>query len=440
MGGATLGHALAARGERVLFCERGRNPVAGRGTLSADYPEQWAEPRGAVLDERSADLLASAGRCRDTVTDESGQRPLRFVPFIGAGSGGSSALYGMALERFAAADFAPRANHPNVTQSTLDEAWPIAYDDFCTHYAAAETLYRVRGSGDPLAQSGNPPRYSVAPPPPTAAASELFGFFAAKGLHPYRLPQACEFVDGCQGCQGFLCDRDCKNDSSRICLRPAIRDFGATLLDECQVLRIDASRSRATGVTCRWRGNDITLRGKRIFLAAGALQTPNLLLRSRSADWPDGLANRSGLVGRNLMRHCIDLYLVEPDRAALGGEFDNRFKEFAFNDFYRSNGVKLGSVQSFGRLPPAPMLFGSLRQDLRDGPVPLLAAAVSLARPLLQPMLQRWVDRSITLATIMEDLPYHDNRVVPKFDADAGAVRMSYRLRDPDRRRTDSGL
>jgi choline dehydrogenase-like flavoprotein len=51
-------------------------------------------------------------------------------------------------------------------------------------------------------------------------------------------------------------------------------------------------------------------------------------------------------------------------------------------------------------------------------------------------MLQRWVDRSITLATIMEDLPYPDNRVEPAFeDGDAAAVRLTYRLRDADRAR-----
>jgi choline dehydrogenase-like flavoprotein len=432
IGGATLGHALAQNGERVLFCERGRSPIAHADTLSAEYPEQRAHPAGAVLDTRSADLLAAAGRYRNTVIDESGSRPVQFVPFIGSGSGGSSALYGMALERFAPTDFEPRPNHPNAEQSSLEDSWPIHYEAFCAFYAKAEALYRVRNGADTLDQGRSHSHYPAQPPltPPTA---ELFGFFAAQGLHPYRLPLACEFVPGCQSCQGFLCGMDCKNDSARICVVPAVRDFGAVLLDDCEVLRVDADRSRATGIACRWRGSNIELRGKRIFLAAGALQTPNLLLRSRSAQWPDGLANHSGLVGRNLMRHCVDLYLVEPDGSALAGNFDNRLKEFAFNDYYNVGGVKLGSVQSFGRLPPGPMLFGSLKQDLRDGPVPWLASAIELARPMLQPMLQRWVDRSICLATIMEDLPYADNRILPALDGDAAAVRMTYRLRDADR-------
>jgi choline dehydrogenase-like flavoprotein len=435
IGGATLGHALAARGRRVLFCERGWNNIARPDALTADYPEQLARNKGAVLDARSTDLLANAGRHSDELIDESGRHPRRFVPFIGSGSGGSSALYGMAMERFGAADFAPRSKHPDAAGSSLVDSWPIRFDDFCTYYAAAETLYRVRGTADPLNRGEHGPRYMASPPPLTPAAAELFEFFAGKGLHPYRLPLACEFVPGCQCCQGFLCGMDCKNDSARICLAPAVRDFGAVLLDDCQVVRIDADRKRATGVICRWRGRDITLRGTRIVLAAGALQTPNLLLRSQAADWPNGLANTSGMVGRNLMRHCIDLYLVQPDSIGRRGEFDNRFKEFAFNDFHRSDGVSLGSVQSFGRLPSAQMLFGSLKQDVQDGPFPWLAGAVALARPVLEPVLGRMVERSITLATTMEDLPYLDNRVLPATDGPSGAVRMAYRLRDQDRAR-----
>lgn len=434
VGGATLGYALAKGGQRVLFCERGRNSMARPGARIEDYPELHARDKGAVLDARSVDLLAGAGRYTDEVIDESTSRHRRFVPFVGSGTGGSSALYGMAMERFAAADFAPRSKHPNASGSSLEDSWPIGYDAFCAYYAAAENLYRVRGTADPLNRSKHGPAYLASPPALTPAGADLFGFLAGKGLHPYRLPMACEFAPGCQCCQGFLCNQDCKNDSARVCLVPSLRDFGAVLLDDCQAVRIDADRSRVTGVVCRWRGGDITLRGRRIVLAAGALQTPNLLLRSRSTAWPNGLANSSGSVGRNLMRHCIDLYLVKPSLDESRGDLDNRFKEFAFNDFYDAAGVSLGSVQSFGRLPPAAMLFGSLRQDLKDGPAAWLANVVALAGPLLQPALQRMVDRSITLATTMEDLPYLDNRVLPAGDGVAtGTVRMTYRLREQDR-------
>lgn len=435
LGGATLGHALAKAGKRVLFCERGLNNIARQGALTADYAEQLGQDKGAVPNAQSAMLLANAGRFDDFVIDESSSRTRRFVPFVGSGSGGSSALYGMAFERFAESDFVPGRSHPNAADSSLEDTWPIRYDAFCAYYAAAEKLYRVHGSVDPLSPRLEPTRFLLPPPLLTPAVAKLSDFFITQGLHPYQLPMACEYVAGCQCCQGFLCGMDCKNDSARICLAPAIRDFGATMLDNCRVVRVEADRSRATGIVCRWRGRDIILCAKQIVLAAGALQTPNLLLRSRSAQWPNGLANGSGMVGRNLMRHCIDLYLIQPSRIDRGSDFDNRFKELAFNDFYCANGVKLGSVQSFGRLPPAQMLFGSIKQDLQDGPVPWLAGGFALTRPLLLPVLQRMVDQSITLASTMEDLPYLDNRVLPAADGAPEAVRISYRLHDQERAR-----
>ena len=112
------------------------------------------------------------------------------------------------------------------------------------------------------------------------------------------------------GCQGFLCPKACKNDSKRICLDSAIQQDGAQLLDECRVVRLEADHDTVTHVICVRRGEEFRLLGTNVVLAAGALETPALLLRSASSDWPDGLANASGLVGRNLMRHDIDLYAV----------------------------------------------------------------------------------------------------------------------------------
>lgn len=163
-----------------------------------------------------------------------------------------------------------------------------------------------------------------------------------KGYYPYHLPLACEYVPDCKCCQGYLCDRNCKNDSARICLEPALTKFGAQLLDECEVLRLEATRKEVTGVVCHWRQRQLTLRAPLVVLAAGALATPGILLNSRSSEWPGGLANASGMVGRNLMRHYVDLYAILPkthQRTSLG------FKELAFNDFYVADKAKFGTVQ-----------------------------------------------------------------------------------------------
>lgn len=405
MGGATLGHALARLGKRVLFCERGRLHRKDAG-VSGTYPEM-RQPHSPVTPA----MLQAAGRCGDTVVDETGRRARRFVPVIGAGAGGSSALFGMAMERFAPSDFEPGLHHPAVG-STLETAWPVDFQTFAPFYDEAEVLYRVRGAPDPLTPTSGPRPTLMQPPPLTPGGRAMGTFLEGRGMHPYRLPMACEFVGGCECCQGFLCPRACKNDSARICLAPAIESFGACLLDQCEVVRVQAERSRVTGVACRRLGREFTLRAEVVVLAAGALHTPRLLLRSTSADWPTGLANRSGRVGRNLMRHLIDLYLVELDPPA-GGPLENRFKEWAFNDFYLSDRGKLGSVQSFGRLPPAPMLLESMRQDMRQGPFRPLDRLMPLAAPALRRILDGMVNGTVALATLLEDLPYADNRVLP---------------------------
>ena len=437
MGGATLGHRLAREGKKVLFCELGSPPDQDH-SLRGQYPELAAGRRGAVLDASHATALLQAGRSVDTVVDESSSRARPFVPYTGSGAGGSSALYGMALERFMPSDFHPGRYHVDAPGAAIVGDWPITYQDLAPYYAAAESLYRVRGAIDPLAvaQIGavTPPAF-MAPPPISAAGAELTSFLAGRGLHPYRLPSACEYVAGCQSCQGYLCPSQCKNDAGRICLQPALRDHAASILGNCRVLAVRTKGRQATGVLCRWAGRDLELRSRAVVLAAGALQSPLILLNSRDDRRNEALGAGSGLVGRLLMRHYIDLYLVRPDIRP-GEPFDNRRKEIACNDFYVDNGDKLGTLQSFGRLPPADMLFGSLHDDVSASRWSWTAPAVSLARPLLAPVLRDMSEKWMILATIAEDLPYFDNAVLP-YQGDPAYCRLNYTMRSEGAKRME---
>lgn len=433
MGGATLGYALARAGWRVLFCEKGKSHLDGAQTLRGDYAESFF-PRPKAPQPEHRQILSQAGRYSDLIEDQSFSRSRTFIPFVGSGTGGSTALYGMALERFFPTDFQPRRNFPNANETTLPEEWPVSYAELAPYYEAAEKLYRVRGTPDPLRVSEQR-GHLKAPPPLTPAGAELYDFFERKGLHPYRLPMACEFVPECECCQGYLCARGCKNDAANICLQPALAEYGAQLLDECEVTRLDATRTEVTGVACARHGESVILQGKIVVLAAGALETPSILLQSVSRDWPQGLANDSGMVGRNLMRHHIDLHLVVPNTP---GPLENRFKELAFNDFYEFNGEKLGSVQSLGRLPSAEILTASMEQDLRNGPVPGAGGFFKLMKLAITPLVSRLVSRNLALAATLEDLPYLDNRVMPLSSTTgrtAGRLSIQYQMRPEGRTR-----
>lgn len=438
VGGATFGLAMARAGKRVLFCERGlrRPAIAAQGDAAPHeaYPESSLAGHRPAQTPMARAVLRRAGRQADALQDESssGQRHRSFIPFIGEGSGGSSALYGMAMERLFPGDFRPRGRHPSA-DAYLPEQWPISPDELAPWYAAAERLYGVHGSPDPLSpwpDAADKP----APPPLDAGHQWLSGRLSDAGLHPYRLPMACRFTPGCGGCQGFLCPRACKQDANNACLEPALTHHGARLLEDALVTRVEARGRRVTGVHCLQNGASLPLHGDIIVLAAGALHTPVLLLNSASEDHPTGLGNGSGLVGRMLMRHCIDLYALRVPRD-LAGQFDNRQKMLAFNDFYDGEHGKLGTVQSFGRLPPVEMLLASLHEDVLNSSLRLLAPAVPLARPLMAPMLRDLLNRHLFLATTLEDMPHPENRVLAPAKPGSSA-RFSYRMHDLDRSRT----
>ena len=202
IGGATLGYALARAGRRVLFCERGdrRAPAV---SLAGEYPESHAD-FALATSEGQREALSLAGRYSHFITDCSATRRRQFIPFMGSGLGGSSALYGMAMERLVPIDFVPGSQYPNAPDASLPAAWPISYEELAPYYTAAEQLYRVCGAGDPLRASV--PRDHLRPPPQLSpVGTRLEDFLSKQALHPYRVPMACEFVPGCQCCQGYLC-------------------------------------------------------------------------------------------------------------------------------------------------------------------------------------------------------------------------------------------
>jgi choline dehydrogenase-like flavoprotein len=418
MGGGMLGYRLARSGRRVLFVEKGHSTLPGvPGTIRAAMPE-LAEPLSARSAEAHYDALARAGRATDEIEDISGRFPKRFVPFIGSGTGGSSALYGMVSERFFVRDFTPRQNFTNPGDSTVPEAWPISYEQMVPWYAEAEKLLGVRGQPDPLrpesAEVGLP-----AAPPFSPHNQALVNYLAGRGLHPYHLPMACDYADDCATCQAYLCNQSCKNDAARNGVLPAVAEHGAQLLAQCRVVRLEADRTQVRQVICQRRSDMLALKAKVVVLAAGALATPVLLLNSRSGDWPRGLANGSDWVGRNLMRHLLDRVEVwpQPNHKATAAN-----KEIGFNDFYFWEGQKYGTVQSFGELPPMEWLTN------RPGWGP---KALRLMSPAVRRIYERFFTGGLLLTTIMEDLPYLDNRVLP-YDRPSvdgrQRLRMQYRL------------
>ena len=430
MGGGLLGYQLARSGRKVLFIEKGRSTLPGSaGVIRSAMPE-LAEPSVARSEAAYFDALARAGRSTDEIEDISKRRPKRFVPFIGSGTGGSSALYGMVCERFFARDFTPRGNFRNVGDSTVPEAWPISYDQLAPWYTEAEKMLGVRGQPDPLRPEAATVNLPAAPQF-SADNQPMVDYLAGRGLHPYHLPMACEYVADCTTCQTYLCPKPCKNEAGRNGVAPAVAEYGARLLTQCRVVHLDADRTNVRHVICEHPSGRLAVQAKVVVLAAGALATPMLLLNSRSGDWPRGLANGSDMVGRNFMRHLLDPIEVWPQS---GSKITAANKEIGLNDFYFRDGQKYGTVQSFGEIPPMEWLAN--RPDLRG-------KALRLMRPAVRGVYERFFTGGLVLAAMTEDLPYLDNRVLPSNRPSADGrqrARMQYRLHPGDAQRRTAFL
>ncbi len=421
MGGSTVGHALAQRGHRVLFLERGKFLFGG-----ADR----GDGRMLGSEDNGPEGRLKRGWWPEQIEGRVNSASMQFFAPLGSGTGGTTSLYAAQLERFTRSDFSPRANFPDVGDSTLPESWPISYEEFLPYYKRAEALYRVSGTPDPLN-----PDTDVAlrePPPLSERDRDFFESFSELGLHPYRAHVGFDYIPGCMECGGVLCPKSCKSDAGRTCLMPALEQHKASILTECEVLGLDADATNVRGVRCRWQGKELTISGKIVVLAAGAYMSPILLLNSKSAAWPDGLANRSGAVGRNLMLHAGDFVMVRPRRKR---STDGPRKTLAFNDLYFSNGEKLGAFQSVG----LPVSRGHVLYFLRS----VFEKAPKWKRALVSPFL-RIVARisayhfrnAAIFATLLEDLPYWNNRVVPD-PASKNGMRFEYEytteLRDRNR-------
>lgn len=428
MGGATVGFALAKQGKSVLFLEKGLATFGEPGAIRGRFAEE-AFPTQAVASPAHQHLLARGGRYFEPILDRTHGHTSSFVPFIGCGTGGSSALSGMAMERFFPADFSPRAQHADA-EAALPDAWPYSYDELLPWYAAAEQLYRVRGTQDPMRKNE---RLAHLPPAGLGGANQhLYDSLRAKALHPYQLPIAHEVDHQCPGCQGYLAPNGCKHDATHMCLIPSLERFDTALLDRCQVVRLEASRRSVTGVVCHRAGESFVVRGGQVVLAAGALATPTLLLKSASAEWPAGLANASGQVGKHLMRHYVDLYAVKVE----GPEEEASLKQLAFNDLYDCERGKWGTVQSFGALPPAWLMSLEMSDELEAEGKPLRSALVRLAKTAVARGLDSALHGRTILASICEDLPYADNDVRLGQDSSGQErIEIRYRVRPQEVRR-----
>jgi choline dehydrogenase-like flavoprotein len=231
------------------------------------------------------------------------------------------------------------------------EDWPIRYEDLQPYYAAAEEAFSVAGASDnPFA----PPREQPHPLPafPPSYSDSLFAEACEElGITTHSVPNArnSEPADGESACVGYgTCKPVCPSGAKYVATRhiDAAEANGARVLDRVPVQRLehdDAGEEVTAAVYATPDGTEHRQEADEFVLAAGGVETPRLLLLSESEQYPDGLANSSGAVGRYFMDHLF---------AGAGGRLDEptRQKHVGFNtteshQFYDRDDPSRGAIK-----------------------------------------------------------------------------------------------
>jgi len=386
-GGGTLAYALRNSGKRILLIERG------------DYLPQEAEnwsPNAVFKQRRYA--------AKELWKDQDGRT---FSPGVYYFVGGSTKMFGAALPRLRREDFGVVEHAGGISP-----AWPVSYEDLEPYYTLAEQIYRVHGvSGyDPTEPSRSTP-YPYPPIPHEPYIQALSDRLTAQGLHPFPMPMGIDLGQDrpcirCKTCDGFPCKVHAKRDADISCVRPALENPNIEITTHTYARRLltTSDGHHVTGVEVERDGQTFELQAATIVVSCGAVNSAALLLRSANSAHPNGLANSSGLVGRNYMVHNnTALIAVAPTRRN-PTVFQ---KTIGINDFYWGDNDwphPMGNLQLLGKLQ---------------------AGMLTVNQPLVpRQILQSVADRSIDWWVMSEDLPDSENRVTLTSD---GTIQLRWK-------------
>ena len=290
-GGGTLAARLAEKGFSVVAFDAGAfwRPLED---FASDETEQdklyWNDPR--IVE--GADPIVMGGKNS------------------GKAVGGSMVHFAMVSLRFRPDWFKAK------TRLGYGADWPIDWREMWHYYDAVERDLSISG---PVNYPWGParPRYPYRPHPINAAGEVLARGCEAMGMKWTPTPLAtvsaprgkshpCVYRGFCR----FGCSTNAKQ-STLVTYIPRAIAAGAEIRDLAMVGRIETNREgRATGVHYRRDGRWRFQKARNVVVAGYAVESPRLLLMSETDRFRGGLANSSGLVGKNLM--------TQPNQAVFG--------------------------------------------------------------------------------------------------------------------------
>ena len=309
-GGGTVAHVLTALGVRVTLLEAGPMLDPFREFKEHQWPYD-VDHRGA---EEGGKRYFGRGKPFGYFTTTSGGWELTGEPYtVGSGSqfqwfrsrilGGRTNHYGRMSFRFSDYDFNP------ADRDGLGANWPIRDEDIEPYYDKAERLIGVTGSREGIRSAPD----GIFQDPPPAKAQELLIKAASERLGipciPNRRAVLTRPMNGRPACHYCgQCGRGCLTasnySSSQVQIFPAMETGRLQIIDQAMAREIvtDGSGTVTDVIYIDKRTRqEARLRCRVLVLAASACESARILLNSKTSEFPNGVANSSGVVGRFLM-------------------------------------------------------------------------------------------------------------------------------------------
>ncbi|MDH4038295.1 MAG: GMC family oxidoreductase N-terminal domain-containing protein [Candidatus Krumholzibacteria bacterium] len=294
-GGAVVAKELAEAGLAVVVIEAGPrfNPYVDYISDRTDF-EQFA--KFAFKKQKQRDVY-TVGSARE------------FTYTRVKGVGGSTLKYAAMSPRLHESDFRTHS------EDGVGADWPITYADLEPYYARVEYELGVSGPGGEEANPFDPPRSTPFPNPPhpfNLASHAIKRGAQSLGLHLVREPVSIPSREwkGRPACVGagtchIGCSIAAKSSMDVTYIAAAEATGNIEIRTECTAFQIlMGTDGRARGVLYfDPEGREQEVLARAVVLAANAVETPRLLFMSANGRFPEGLANSSGLLGKNFFEH-----------------------------------------------------------------------------------------------------------------------------------------
>jgi choline dehydrogenase-like flavoprotein len=304
--GGTAAKVLTEGGLNVVMLEAGPplNPAVDykEHLWPYDLPHRGADIGGRARHELNDEFMAPNGFWEITGEPYTSAPDSRFRWFRSRIVGGRTNHWGRIALRFAPVDFKARSH------DGMGDDWPITYDDVAPYYDKVESYIGVFGTKEniPSAPDG------VFMPPPVPRCTETIVKKSCDKLNitciPSRMAIITKPLNGRPACHYCgQCGRGCMTasnfSSSQVMIPPAQATGRLTLITNAMARELIVGKDgKATAVSYidKPTRTEKRVHAKAFMLAASACESARLLLNSRSALFPNGLANSSGTVGRYL--------------------------------------------------------------------------------------------------------------------------------------------